>query len=85
MRQALQEASRRSEGSNHSNGVSSSVRGGLNFKQFCRMLSSGSLDSLDLYDDRCERAQRAQRVWRGVAGQPVRGSWALFLTTGLAP
>ncbi len=71
MRHALQEASRRGEGSNHNGSsaggsgsgggsggssqhgsIGGSVRNGLNFNQFLRMLRSGSCDSLDLYDDR---------------------------------
>ena len=52
VRQAMEEASRRNEGSSHNGSASGSMRGGLNFKQFVRMLRSGSLDSLDLYDDR---------------------------------
>lgn len=41
-------------GSMHGNGSAGdpSLRNGLNFRQFIRMLNAGSCDSLDLYDDR---------------------------------
>ncbi|GAB4814982.1 hypothetical protein N2152v2_002028 [Parachlorella kessleri] len=70
VRHALQEASRRGEGSSHNGSshggsahgigggssqhgsVGGSVRNGLDFKHFLRMLRAGSCDSLDLYDDR---------------------------------
>ncbi|PSC73235.1 Pkinase-domain-containing [Micractinium conductrix] len=65
VRHALQEAARRSEGSLHrrngheagdsvhSNGsAGDSVRDGMSFRQFVRMLRAGSTDCLDLYDDR---------------------------------
>ena len=72
MRHALQEASRRGEGSSHNGSshggsaagcggssqhgsVGGSVRNGLDFKHFVRMLRAGSCDSLDLYDDRLGR------------------------------
>ena len=38
--------------SHHGAHLDSSVRDGLNFRQFLRMLHVGSADSLDLYDDR---------------------------------
>lgn len=65
VRHALAEAARtREEGSHHSgttavaapgasqHGPGGSLRGGLNFRAFMRMLRAGSADSLDLYDDR---------------------------------
>lgn len=63
VRHALQEAARRSEGSMHrrseagdsvhSNGSGGdSVRDGMSFRQFLRMLRAGSTDCLELYDDR---------------------------------
>lgn len=61
VRQALAEASKRrssatkqgDENSVHGiNGKDQSLRNGLNFRQFVRMLTVGSSDSLDLYDDR---------------------------------
>ncbi len=39
-------------GSGHGHGSDPSLRNGLNFRQFMRMLHAGSTDSLDLYDDR---------------------------------
>jgi hypothetical protein len=64
VRHALQEAARRSEGSLHRGGAAGegsvhstgsggdSVRDGMSFRQFVRMLRAGSADCLELYDDR---------------------------------
>jgi len=61
-------------GSTHgSNADDASLRNGLNFRQFMRMLNAGSCDSLDLYEDRLGSMgspERASGSFSALAGSP---------------